>query len=189
MGAITDNLIAYRILKMLVTNFEDTDAFKLGIIDAKGKNLKKASKLQGSDERNAYPYLHRLVFNMKKIINKLPGGESKTRSLVAAMFLIKEHYESGSRATNITLLEEKFNIIKGVLENGAVLVEEEIILKKFLEEEAPANSGGAGIALGGEAGANTGTVAGMDLPLKKGKLAKRKKPDEPLKGKENVSRS
>ena len=37
---------AYRILKMLVTNFEDTEAFKLGIIDAKGKNIRKANTLQ-----------------------------------------------------------------------------------------------------------------------------------------------
>jgi hypothetical protein len=34
MSRIVDNLIAYRILKMLVTNFDDTEAFKLGIIDA-----------------------------------------------------------------------------------------------------------------------------------------------------------
>jgi len=32
----------------------------------------------------------------------------------------------------------------------------------ILNEAAPANSGGTGIGLGGEAGANTGTVAGYD---------------------------
>ena len=40
MSRIVDNLIAYRVLSMMVKNFEDTKAFKLGIIDAKGKNLK-----------------------------------------------------------------------------------------------------------------------------------------------------
>lgn len=184
MGRITDNLIALRILKLLVTPFNETDAYKLGIVDEKGKNLIKASKLQSGEQKDAYTYLHRLVFNMKRLINKLPGGESKIKTLVAAMFLVKEHYESGSRATNITLLEEKFNRIREVLANDVILVEEENLVRKFLEEEAPANSAGTGVALGGEQGANTGTVAGMDLPLKNGKMIKRKKPVEPLKAKD-----
>jgi len=77
MSRIVDNLIALRILKMMVTPFTDTDAFKLGIIDAHGKNLKKVSTLVSDREKESYTYLHRLVFNMKKIINRLPGGESK----------------------------------------------------------------------------------------------------------------
>ena len=71
MSRIVDNLIAYRVLKMLVTNFEDTEAFKLGIIDAKGKNIRKANTLSTGEERDAYTYLNRLVFNVKKIINRL----------------------------------------------------------------------------------------------------------------------
>ena len=76
MGRIVDNLIAHRILSMMVTNFEDTPAFKLGIIDKNGKNLKKASSLKTSEERDAYTYLNRLVFNMKKIIKFLKLIES-----------------------------------------------------------------------------------------------------------------
>ena len=97
MSRIVDNLIAYRILKMLVTNFTDTEAFKLGIIDAKGKNIRKVNTLQTSQEKDAYTYLNRLVFNMKKIINKIPGGENRTKSLVAALWLVKEQYESVAR--------------------------------------------------------------------------------------------
>ena len=77
MSRIVDNLIAYRILSMLVRPFNQSDAFKLGIIDDKGNNLKKTSTLKTSAEKNAYSYLHRLVFNMKKILNKIPGGESR----------------------------------------------------------------------------------------------------------------
>jgi hypothetical protein len=136
MSRIVDNLIAYRILKMLVTNFEDTEAFKLGIIDAKGKNIRKANTLQTSKERDAYTYLNRLVFNMKKIINRLPGGESKLKSLIAALWLVKEQYQSGSRST--AMLQEKFDNIMKLLDNRVSLVEEEIIVKKFLDE----NEGG-----------------------------------------------
>ena len=137
MSRIVDNLVAYKILSMLVTNFEDTKAYKLNIIDKDGKNLKKASTLKTSEEKDAYTYLTRLVFNMKKIINKI-GGENKLTSLVAAVFLVKEQYESGNRST--ALMEDKFDRVMKLLDNNCVLVEEEIIVKKFLDEEAPANS-------------------------------------------------
>jgi hypothetical protein len=129
---------------MLVTNFEDTEAYKLGIIDAKGKSIRKANTLQTSNERDAYTYLNRLVFNMKKIINKLPGGESKLKSLIAALFLVKEQYESGNRST--AMMQEKFDTIMKMLDNRVSLVEEEIIVKKFLEEDGIANVTGAAVS-------------------------------------------
>ena len=144
MSRIVDNLIAFRILKMLVTNFEDTAAYKLGIIDKKGKNIRKANTLQTSQERDAYTYLNRLVFNMKKIINKIPSGESKMKSLVAALWLVKEQYQSGSRST--ALMQEKFDNIMKMLDNRVSLVEEEIIVKKFLEEDGIANVTGAAVS-------------------------------------------
>ena len=144
MSRIVDNLVAYRILSMLVTPFEETNAYKLGIIDKTGKNLKEASSLKTSEERDAYSYLHRLAFNMKKIINKLPGGESKLKSLVAALFLVKEYYESGSRTTS--LMEERYTKIMEVLKNNVTLAEEEIIVKKFINEDGIANVTGAAVS-------------------------------------------
>jgi hypothetical protein len=116
---------------MLVTPFVDTKAFKLGIIDAQGKNLRKTSTLKTSEERDAYTYLNRLVFNMKKIINKLPGGESKLKSIIAALFLVKEYYESGDKTTS--LMEEKYLRILDKVNQGVSLVEEEILVTRFLE--------------------------------------------------------
>jgi hypothetical protein len=144
MSRIVDNLIAYRILKMLVTNFTDTEAFKLGIIDAKGKNLRKVNTLQTSQEKDAYTYLNRLVFNMKKIINKIPGGENRTKSLIAALWLVKEQYESGDRST--AMMQEKFDNLMKMMDNRVSLVEEEIIVKKFLEEDGIANVTGAAVS-------------------------------------------
>jgi hypothetical protein len=141
MSRIVDNVIAYKILRMLVTPFDQTDAFKLGIIDAKGKTLRKTSQLSTAQERDAFSYLHRLVFNMKKIINRLPGGESKLKSLVAGLWLVKEYYETGNRSTS--LMQEKFVSLVKMMENRVSLVEEEIIVKKFLDEDAVANVTGA----------------------------------------------
>ena len=86
-----DAFITFRFLKLLVTPFNKTEAYKLGIIDERGKVLRKYKTLERVAERQAYTILHRLVFNVKKLIEKLPGGKSRLASYAAALFLIKEH--------------------------------------------------------------------------------------------------
>jgi len=84
-----DLVYTFRFLKLLITSFEDTEAYKLGLIDAKGKRIKKA---ETSDERAAYTPFHRLVFNIKKLIAKAPGGSTKIASYAAALYLLKDKY-------------------------------------------------------------------------------------------------
>lgn len=84
-----DLVYTFRFLKLLVTAFEDTSAYKLGLIDNKGKRLKKPDS---SDERAAYTPFHRLVFNIKKLIAKAPGGSTKIASYAAALYLLKEKF-------------------------------------------------------------------------------------------------
>ena len=154
MSRIIDNLIAYKILTKLVKPFTDTDAFKLGIIDEKGKNLIKPSRFTKSEQYDAYTYLDRLVFNMKRIINRLPGGENKLKNIVAALFLIREYHDSKDRTTS--LMEERYTRLLEKLENeNVVLVEEELTVNKFfagkLHEDgvvttSPANVTGAGVS-------------------------------------------
>ena len=100
-----DAAIVYRILKMLVTPFDKTDAFKLGIIDAKGNILKKSVQLKTTKERDAYTLLHRLVFRLKRIIEKVPVENKKFLSFAAAYALVRECYEKGTEPIN---LEEMF---------------------------------------------------------------------------------
>jgi len=141
MSRFVDNVLAYRILSMLVKNFRDTQAYKLGLIDDKGKNLKKP---ETSAEKDAYTYLHKLVFNMKKIVNRLPGGESKLKSVVTALFLIKEYYESGNRTTS--LMEDRY---KSLMDMDISLIEEEILVEKYMkdiEEDAPTNATGVAVS-------------------------------------------
>lgn len=170
MPKLVDNLIAFRILYLLVTPFHRTDAFKLGIIDRDGKLLKSVDDLNSEEEKEAYSYLHRLVFNLKRLIGKVPGGKSMLGSLVAAYFLIKEGIEQG----DLNRLEERFEELLSEMDKGLVLVEEQLLVEKFIclmhdeidmlnEEGAPAVSGGSGVAMG-SAGAATGatTIAGRD---------------------------
>jgi len=83
-----DLVYTLRFLRLLTTKFEDTTAYKLGLIDKDGKKLKSP---ETSEEKSAYNYFHRLVFNLKKLLAKVPGGKSKLASYAAALFLIKEH--------------------------------------------------------------------------------------------------
>ena len=179
MSQAIDNLIAYRVLTMLVKPFSETDAFKLGIIDNKGKNLIKPSSFRTQAQREAYTFLHRLVFNMKKIINRLPGGESKLKSLVSAYFLIREYYEKNNRSTS--MMQEKFNKL---MQSEAILVEESILVEKFikdLDEDGGGGGmagGGGGAAAGGPANV-TGTMVSTDIPVPKKKdLEKYKKTNQ-----------
>lgn len=149
MSRIVDNIIAFKIIAMLVKPFTETEAFKLGIIDAHGNNLRKSNQFSTDQERNAYSYLNRLVFNMKRLLAKLPGGDNRLKSMAAALWLVKEHYESGSRTTS--QMEAKFNKI---MESNIHLVEEEILVGKFLKED------GEGGVVGGAPTNNTsGPVA------------------------------
>jgi len=82
-----DVYYTYRFIRTLVTPWEELDAYKLGLIDGNGKNLKKPST---SEEKDSYTVFFRLVFNIKRILEKLPFGKSRISSYAAALFLLKE---------------------------------------------------------------------------------------------------
>jgi hypothetical protein len=89
-----DTFITYKIISTLVTDWEDHDAFKHGIIDNKGKLLRKSSTLKTNDEKDSYTLFHRFIFNLKRLIEKLPGGRYKLASYAAGLFLIKEEIDT-----------------------------------------------------------------------------------------------
>lgn len=83
-----DFFYALRFLRLLTTRWDKTTAFKLGIVDKNGKKLKKP---ETAEEKSAYNTFHKLVYNIKRLINKIPLGKSTLASYAAALFLIKEH--------------------------------------------------------------------------------------------------
>ncbi len=90
MGTAIDLFVTYRFIKLLVTPFNKTDAYKYGIIDDKGKVLKKFRTLQKPEEKKAYTLLHRFVFNLKRILQKVGLGGRLGSFAVALGLLIKE---------------------------------------------------------------------------------------------------
>ena len=97
MGRVIDALVAYRVLKLLVTPFNRTQAFKMGIIDDKGKVLIKSKdflKTFSSQElpiaRKAYTLLIRFVFNLKKLLAKVGIRGPLGTAAAAALAFFKE---------------------------------------------------------------------------------------------------
>ena len=111
MGRVIDALIAYRVLKLLVTPFNRTKAFKLGIIDDKGKVLIKSKDLPNwGPKREAYTLLIRFVFNLKRLLSKVGIRGPLGTSAAAALAFFKE--ENGSN------LEIEKTVYKHLVENG-----------------------------------------------------------------------
>tara|TARA_E500000178_G_C16974141_1_gene732479 strand:+ start:271 stop:1092 length:822 start_codon:yes stop_codon:yes gene_type:complete len=103
MASGVQNLIfTYSFLKRLITPFNETKAYQLGIIDERGKKIKSPKT---SEELDSYSTFERLVFNIKKIIERLPGGKNKLASYAAALFLIKEHDNTKEHYSEKELIE------------------------------------------------------------------------------------
>ena len=103
MGRAIDLFVTYRFIKLLVTPFEKTDAYKLGVIDKDGNRVlpppinnvrqTRPEPLRTTEEKNSYTILHKLVFNIKKIFGKVPGLRTKLGSYAAALFLLKDTFK------------------------------------------------------------------------------------------------
>ena len=92
----TDIYMTYRFIRSLVTPFEKTKAYEFGIIDKDGNPLKKKRDLTTREEKNSYTVYDRLVFKLKRLLGKIPGGRSRLASYAAALWLIKEHICDGN---------------------------------------------------------------------------------------------
>ena len=129
---------------MLVTSFDKTDAFKLGIIDSDGNPLKKIKNFKTQDEKDAYDMLDRLVFSLKRLLSKVPGGSSKLASLAAAYWLVKESYE-----TQEVVTQEQLNSLVDLIESNQIVLKEQSDIQGYLsltEDGAIANVAGAATA-------------------------------------------
>ena len=102
MSRVIDALVAYRVLKLLVTPFNKTKAFALGIIDDKGKVLIKSKEIKKmlnpkrTEFRTAYTLLIRFVFNLKRMLSKIGIRGPLGSSAAAALAFFKEEYGDNS---------------------------------------------------------------------------------------------
>lgn len=138
-----DLVYTFRFLTLLVTPFDKTKAYEAGIIDENGKRRKEFDKSKSSDDyRNYYTPFHRLVFNVKRLMAKVPGGGSRLASYAAALYLIKENYsvsekrilkalsEAGIDPTDILAEESNWFVLKnGQLSPGVYRLKHEKVFE------------------------------------------------------------
>jgi len=123
MSRIIDALVAYRVLKLLVTPFKRTKAFELGIIDEKGKVLIKSKQFKNLipankrvEARNSYTMLIRFVFNLKRLLSKV-GVRGPLGSAAAAAFAFFKE-QSGEQLSETAALDIEREIYKYITSEG-----------------------------------------------------------------------
>jgi len=123
MSRVIDALVAYRVLKILITPFNKTQAFKLGIIDDKGTVLIKSKEFRKSfpsskqqEARKAYTLLIRFVFNLKRLLSKV-GVRGPLGSAAAAAFAFFKE-EAGEQLSDNAALDIEREIYKYITSEG-----------------------------------------------------------------------
>lgn len=138
---IVDLYTTYAFIKRLVTPFKQWKAYKLGIINEKGQQLKHRKDLRTLEERDAFGFLDILALNLKKLLAKVPGGSSTLGTYAAALLLLKEYPKV--QKEDESLLDELPGLLEGVLEEAGSLL---------TEEGAPTNAVGSGNIAGAGVG-------------------------------------
>jgi len=105
-----DTWVVYQFIRKLTTPFVDTQAYKLGIISKDGEILRKRSSLKTPQEQNAMTVFDSMIFKIKRMIEKLPGGKTKLASFSAALFLIHEEKNYLYYLQNNDILKSDFSI-------------------------------------------------------------------------------
>ncbi len=140
---VVDTILALRIVWILITPIENTDAFKLGLIDADGKTVRKAKT---REENQATSPLHRLVWNLKRLIGLIPGGNTRIGSLASAYLLMKESLQQNwDQATLEQQVKTRFN---SLCEDQERNQEVDLLLDNLLilAEDAPVNATGPAVS-------------------------------------------
>ena len=143
LSSVGNIYFVYQFIKKLVTPFDKTKAFELGIIDEKGKILKKRRELKTSEEKEAYSLSDTLIWNIKKLLGKVPGGQSRIASYAAALFLIKEQH-GDYKITDEELELQFFDKFEQMYNNDNLLFDEKTLRKvtDALDEETPTTVSG-----------------------------------------------
>lgn len=126
MNRLVNAFVIYKFLKLLVLPFEKTEAYKLGIIDKDGNYLKKQGDLKTSQEKLASNIFTRLVWNIKKILEKIPFGKTKLASLATALYLIRE--EAEKIGADGEVIQEAF--LQHITEEYGIDIKEDLLVEQ-----------------------------------------------------------
>ena len=96
MGRAIDLFVTYRFIKLLVTPFEKTEAFKLGIIDADGNLANNPFLVYGQPRRSlkTFPRISDSTGFVKVSVQPFKSGDLKLRTRSIAVKRIDRIYGS-----------------------------------------------------------------------------------------------
>lgn len=145
---VADTAFALRLLRLMTMPVEKTGAYKAGLIDKEYKLVKDKKEFSLSDKK-VYTMFHKLAFNLRKLIRKVPLiGKVSLSSYLAALWLIKDHTEmsdeeisnvltevTGTNIKDIPLIETTLFINKNnQLEKGTYVLNKNLLLPISGEE-------------------------------------------------------
>lgn len=153
-----DRYYATLILNILTKPFNQQKAFDLGVIDKDGNLIKKP---ETDEEKESYNPLYQVSFGVKKILDKFPATQNKLKLLSVGMNFIRQ--QTVPSQFNESVDYNKFlKEMLLVIENDLVLAEEEIIVKKYLDEEG---EGSGSPSVVGEVPANSTENIDIHTPV------------------------
>jgi len=134
-----DLYFVFRFLRLLTMDYKKTDAYKFKIIDSKGNALRKSADLESTKEKAAYTMLHRMVFKIRRLMEKIPGG--RFVNYAAALFLLKEQKDVRIWTDDIYMKTKLLEFLETDWETDAKFLKEEVdnmdkkTFKTFLSEK------------------------------------------------------
>lgn len=119
-------VVLYKIISRLITPITKTKAYELGIVDEKGRILRKSKTLSTDEEKEALTRLDIFVFNLKRILG--PVGRSTLANVVGALYLLKEQNNSDffkNEENRYILMESRYNdFVESLTEEDYLFIEE-----------------------------------------------------------------
>lgn len=151
-----DLIVLYKFIKAIATPFDETPAFELGLVDEKGKLLKKPKTRQ---EKDAYDHFVRFTFNIKRILAKV-GLDKRYATYAGALLLMREGADGVKMSDT--------DIAMALNENYKYLLETTDKSYNLLQDEMAANVTGAGVVGTGDNEAHWGKPKGRKPVLGRG---------------------
>ena len=140
---VVDLFLVFNFIKRLVSPFTKWEAYKEGIIDEKGNILIKRKDFVKNSQKSAFGIFDQMILNLKKLLGKLPGGQTKLASYASALWLIREQQriEATNYLTEESVEEDLEVALERFLSENETLIAE--AAKREIGEE-PANAVGGG---------------------------------------------
>lgn len=131
MAGLIDKYMVWQFVRRLATPFEMMPAYKLGLIDKKGRFLVGINDLVTIQQQQALTEYDILIINLKRLLALVPGGSSNIANIAAGLLLLKQ-----------------WGLRKESLHNKLFTLEEDFKEMLSIVEDAPVMSSGSGVVYG-----------------------------------------